>query len=1231
MPNTFHQNKHSTRARRAAALALSAFLLSGAAARADLFVSHDQYTNGSGGAVLYTAGDINSTDFEEVNIYSNSAECTPFVHGGAIYATPGSVTLGATVISFDANTVTGPTARGGAVYAWSNIVLSADDISLTNNAASGSEKAEGGAIYSKEGGVKVGSDATESVRLSNNIASYGGAIMANTSADIRGRTIEIRNNQASGSNTAYGGAINAGTSVCISGDVIEIRGNQASGGEISYGGAIFVTNGGATLNAPNGTITFDGNRAVSLFSTFTNHAGGAIWADGDIALTARDIFVNSATDTFWSEHGSITIDGNLTAAPGASFIAKYYPVTVKNGVLTLTGVPHSDDVTADQLTTFASGAGYDLTGMTLALTNPRAGTYDVAVVVGAEVKRPALRNNKRFKWQQIQQIAPVGELAKMLSERVNDGFGAETKKAYKLILTVNSLPLVWCGNDGDVWQTGSDAFDAWVISTDTTTNEVFYDGDTVTFDTYGVISVTVSGDVAPAGLLVTGGTHTFGGSGAISADSIVITGGTASFARPLTVRTASFDMSGGTLQAVSGDSSVISGGGFGELNVSGGSLFIAGSENAHSGDVYTVARDFAAINSLWAPASVDSEATLNHAAYAVTSADEPSQSGGGSKNAVVTIYGADAATIVWNGDEGGLWCTGATDKKWTISDDAFAAVGVNGAPTDFYNSDRVIFTAGGGKNVSVDALIWPASMTVTGSHTFDLNGSAIYVSDDLSVSGAQTEAAFIDTTGSDRGGLMLGSLDVAGGAVSFDVPTLLVGITQRVNEQQTRVEFVPTGGTATIRGGTVEFAGDMTIISSLDVSGGTAVFAGNAGDFSFDPLHSLPPVTGTGAASLSDGAIVLSGDQPLYVLGRFAQSGGTLSVNGALVSGDGNALLRGVEAPPEGETFNEMPWALFGASLGEAGHSSLDVTGGRLVIEGAAGVKAGDTFHIADGFAAITSLWAPGSIDIVADLPRLTAVATSSGYEDGGVTLHKADVTVYGGNAQIVWNGESGDLWRTGATDGKWTISDDVFAGGGASGTKTDFYDLDAVIFDDSTSGTVVVSGEVAPDTVELNGGTHRFAGATENSQLWASSRLLVSGDAVADFVTLVRPLNLIVGGSASAIVRELDKNFVAQIDGGSLTVLGQARFGQNVHLNGGELIVSGDGSLVTNDPGQLGTFFMQSGGKLVIDGLASKTSAPFQNGQGTWHINVSGGSLYIANNSGDASGSTYYVANSTS
>ena len=377
-------------------------------------------------------------------------------------------------------------------------------------------------------------------------------------------------------------------------------------------------------------------------------------------------------------------------------------------------------------------------------------------------------------------------------------------------------------------------------------------------------------------------------------------------------------------------------------------------------------------------------------------------------------------SLTWTGSASNIWQHDIDDLNWKDAD---------GAPK-FENGDAVTFDASGrGVEIIVSSDVAPLALTITGGErTFKSYQESIEYN-------GQT---FWDPVAH----FTAGEIAIGGGTTTFDVMKFF-----RAGK------LTVTGGETTIATSEAVIYDDSWSNGSITVRGADTKLRLNGDVMTKDVLLAGGELTIANDGSTTHGS--LRADR------SFSQSGGTLE----LVNSTGHALLSGNCA------------------------GTLNVTGGRLRIAGNEGAGSGDVYPVASAFGAIENLWAPASIDSEAALPHPVYVVTSGDeyWQMGGESHYegkKADVTIYGGNADLIWNGTSGDLWRAGATDKKWTISDDAFAAVGANKNPADFWDGDRALFDGSTSGTVVVSGEVKPAAMSVLGGTHAFTRQDDGSSL---------------------------------------------------------------------------------------------------------------------------------------------------
>ena len=177
----------------------------------------------------------------------------------------------------------------------------------------------------------------------------------------------------------------------------------------------------------------------------------------------------------------------------------------------------------------------DLGGATLVLTNlpaelaSRAGekSADFAVVAlmpDGSFVAPKTDNYRNGKIESSDITLDSGELAAV---------SADFETVKKLTLMWSPASLTWAGGNNGAWVIKGDV-NGWT-NDDTQKPDVFYQGDIVTFAANSAAeTVTLSGDLNPAAMNVTGGEYTFSGDGTLTvAGDLNMTGGSILFAREI--------------------------------------------------------------------------------------------------------------------------------------------------------------------------------------------------------------------------------------------------------------------------------------------------------------------------------------------------------------------------------------------------------------------------------------------------------------------------------------------------------------------------------------------------------------------------------------------------------------------------------------------------------------------------------------------------------------------------
>ena len=291
-------------------------------------------------------------------------------------------------------------------------------------------------------------------------------------------------------------------------------------------------------------------------------------------------------------------------------------------------------------------------------------------------------------------------------------------------------------------------------------------GDDVSFG-YGQGTIRVVGRVSPGEIRVNGGAYTIrrvtGTNGAITATSYKQIRGTLSLDLPVAVNdratlgagtlslndvltAKTFTQRGGTLvlsgdriRGTDGSSAAeaaplrITGSAEPSLALQSGTLLLHVDENAQSGDAF-----YFCYRKNGGGVSRGDDYTITTGLRRPHASVTPA----GDWQTLRLEYGN--MPVVWSADSGAEWIGHSDDSEpnnWTRSPDV-------GAKDWYWDGDTVYFTpATAGRTVVLSrdeslAGVYPDAMTVTGSHTFDLSAAGLYVSRDLTVSGAETEAVF---------------------------------------------------------------------------------------------------------------------------------------------------------------------------------------------------------------------------------------------------------------------------------------------------------------------------------------------------------------------------------------------------------------------------------------------------------------------------------------------------------
>ena len=524
-------------------------------------------------------------------IYISASSMNNSIEGGAIEFSDNKATSSGGKAADGSDTIGGG-AQGGAVYSNGSVVLSADTIDLTGNRSTASDAysravANGGAIFASNDVVMMGKNVdvtencTEGTGAADGVYSRGGAIAGNEGVSITGDAIVFKNNtatmKASGVSSniesdALGGAVYSRYGkVVIQGGTINFIGNKASvvvdagteataaGGAIhsrvedivlegtdivfrdntvmaqndsgpvyAHGGAVYARDKNITITGE--TIEFVGNSAIAAGAT-PSAFGGAVFArSGAVFLSAKNITFGSATDDVFAAI-KLTMNGAVDAAQGVIFASGFKIISKaiqgdgielgEGSSLTLTGVKKNDANDTTKLTTFIAPTVNFGTAPKLTVKGiDGKGEYDFAVIGTSDGTYQGTFDVSAYRNAKIE----MNEYDESLDNWRNYAF--EGMKYKKLTLIAEPYDLVWNG-DSNVWGL-KDGKKNWLVSGGSTAED-FYNGDTVSFTDASAGAVSLTGELAPKQMNVSG-TYTFNGDGKVFVDTLNIAGGQSEFA-----------------------------------------------------------------------------------------------------------------------------------------------------------------------------------------------------------------------------------------------------------------------------------------------------------------------------------------------------------------------------------------------------------------------------------------------------------------------------------------------------------------------------------------------------------------------------------------------------------------------------------------------------------------------------------------------------------------------------
>jgi len=301
--------------------------------------STSESTGAFGGAVYNTSSNAFGSNFK-IKYTKNSAIAeNATAAGGAIYnkgTYSGSID-GNHITIFENNTAKGRNAYGGAVYNAKN--YTEQNVKYSNNNVDAISFAQGGAIHSNQGMVTLEKAEVLNNNVSGQTAQGGGlsykALSSSSTNGSKLTNVKFENNNVEGE-IAQGGAIynNNGEIHIYSGEFK----NNCVEGDTAQGGAIYTTKGNLYIDAKEGDILFEGNKANGVSNALHTSEGA------NVTLGATDnyrvIFNDAITSDDKLAAGSRrTLSVNRFLTAGTTGTVEFNNLVSGNNVYAGSGTP----------------------------------------------------------------------------------------------------------------------------------------------------------------------------------------------------------------------------------------------------------------------------------------------------------------------------------------------------------------------------------------------------------------------------------------------------------------------------------------------------------------------------------------------------------------------------------------------------------------------------------------------------------------------------------------------------------------------------------------------------------------------------------------------------------------------------------------------------------------------------------------------------------------------------
>jgi autotransporter-associated beta strand protein len=391
-----------------------------------------------------------------------------------------------------------------------------------------SEPSAGGEV---SGALYVGVDGTGIFNQTNGTLNVAGIVLdnrgdtaGNDQFNLSGGTVELRNSYGIvGRNTSATVALNGGT----------VK-NVGTGVDVAINATTITTSGSTTLDTNGATNKFSLMSSITGSGTLTTSGDGVIELEPDINTTKTSVSTGTGTQSISAILAGTSAVTKLGTGTTILSAANTYSgaTTVSAGNLGITGsLANSDVSVATAATISGEGSvkslsfGSGSTNLRIDGSTPGAltstGTLTVGGTVTVDFTVPPPSTGSVVVLTHGGTTASASNFA--LANPANFRGATFAVTSTEVTLDVNKKALVWDGTTATWEIAGSD--NDW----NDTANDNFFTGDAVTFDeTYitGAQTVTMTGALAPSGIIVNNSTHkyTLTGSGISGATGLTKSG-----------------------------------------------------------------------------------------------------------------------------------------------------------------------------------------------------------------------------------------------------------------------------------------------------------------------------------------------------------------------------------------------------------------------------------------------------------------------------------------------------------------------------------------------------------------------------------------------------------------------------------------------------------------------------------------------------------------------------------